>query len=170
MPIIKVGDKLVHGFLVLTPEWYLLKDGSPLPAEYSEARMAGDGIMIRKALDTILAVHGMVIQSQPWQWRNDGEGKELRLFTLGYTDGLSWQAALCFTSGRVILPWRKPKGLPPLTDIEKRVIRRDSRTGDLVLVHKFMDQLYMSEAGAKRYLEVARYTVREEDRRCANRT
>ena len=172
MPIIMVGDRLVHGYLVLTPEWYMVKDGSPIPSQFSDAYKVGDGTLVMKALATILAVYGFVPESLGWKWKNENrpeyKGPGAGLFTIGYLkeEESSWKAALGFTGGRLILPWDKAKGLPEMSLTEKTQIRRDSRITDGVLIHNYMDTLYLNEEGATKLLETRRYYVREEDKRC----
>jgi len=170
MPIILVGEVLAHAFQVLTPEWYRLKDGSPLPSNLWEPDLVGDGSLVMKCLDTILAVYGIVPKKIGWQWKNefnpDHKGAGYGLFTVGWLKGDSWEAALSFNSRRMILPWREAKGLPALTELEKLTIRRETRAGDTILVHSFMDNLYLSEEAAQKYLNEQRTLLREEDRRC----
>lgn len=173
MLTINVGDHIGHAFQVLTPEWYLLKDGSPLPSNLWEPRLVGDGSLVMKSLETILAVYGILPKKIGWEWRDDRkpgyDGPGAGLFTIGWLKGDSWEAALGFNSRRMILPWSLSKGLPALTEIQKITMRRDTRVGNTILVHGFMDSLYLSEEAAEKYLNEQRNLLREEDRRCSRK-
>lgn len=142
---------------VLTPEWWSLSDGSPLPGNFFGIGFEWTPMNLQlwhQSIDTILEIRGFDPIEKGWVWEEKGVA-DGRFIDIGYlASGKSrWEAAGHSNSGRMTLPWHKVDRtilVCDLTDLERASIRDGNKIEALKLIRS---RLWLCLSGAKRIMD-----------------